>query len=70
MVETRDCVIAALESMLATASAEPEDKAWASAIDRNPRAMLNYYRNERIVAAKAALAEEKHGYLHFGKGHA
>lgn len=54
MVETRDRVIAALESMLATSS--PEDKAWASAIARNPRAMLNHSRNERIVAAKAAKA--------------
>jgi hypothetical protein len=57
MDEIRDCMIAALESMLATA-VKPEDKAWASAIDRNPRAMLDHSRNERIVAAKAALAIE------------
>ena len=57
MAETRDCVIAALESMLATAL-KAEDNAWESAICRNPRAMLNHSRNERIVAAKAALVIE------------
>ena len=56
MVETRDCVIAALESMLATAP-KPEDKAWASAIDRNPRTKGHATRNETMNAT-----EQLHAY--------